>query len=211
VTETTRPYRSPRRAQQTAQTRRAILDAARLLFAGGGYAATSLDRIAQEAGVAVQTIYAMFRTKVALLAALNDLIDEEGGVTDVLGEMGRVQDPERLIALAAIITRQLNERFGDVMRTLYFAANTDPAAAEIWADGMRRHRDGSQYTAARIESLGALRSDLSLEKATDIIDFFTTPQSYMHLVADLGWSFDESEAWITQAMRQFLLTSAGDR
>ena len=66
----TRPYDSPRRREQAAATRRAILEAAQTLFERDGYAATSMPSIAAEAGVALKTVYVAFETKANLLTAL---------------------------------------------------------------------------------------------------------------------------------------------
>ena len=65
-----RAYDSPRRREQAAATRAAILDAALKLFEQQGYAATSVGAIAEEAGVALKTVYAVFGTKRGLLVAL---------------------------------------------------------------------------------------------------------------------------------------------
>ena len=67
-----RSYNSTRRRAQARQTRRLIIEAAGRLFAERGYSGTSIEAIAQEAGVAVETIYAAFGNKVAILAALVD-------------------------------------------------------------------------------------------------------------------------------------------
>ncbi len=66
----TRAYVSPRRAEQAKATRRAILDAARRLFLSNGYGTTSIRAIAEEAGVAVQTVYAVFGNKRQLVIEL---------------------------------------------------------------------------------------------------------------------------------------------
>ena len=62
------------RAEQAAVTRRRIADAARLLFVRDGYGATTLQAIADEAGVAVQTVYAVYRSKPGILRELRDSI-----------------------------------------------------------------------------------------------------------------------------------------
>src|SRR5690349_14384885 len=67
-----RQYRSPRREESARATRRAVVDAARELFVEGGYTSTPLTAIAQRAGVSVQTIYAQFGTKAALLKVVAD-------------------------------------------------------------------------------------------------------------------------------------------
>lgn len=67
-----RTYRSRRRRDQARTTRRAIVAAAGRLFVDAGYGATTQQQIADEAGVAVQTIYATFGTKRAILEQLLD-------------------------------------------------------------------------------------------------------------------------------------------
>src|ERR671917_1912472 len=69
-----RRYHSPRRQEQAAATRRAILEAAQRLFERQGYAATSMAAIAAEAGVALKTVYVAFETKSGVLRALWNLL-----------------------------------------------------------------------------------------------------------------------------------------
>lgn len=58
---------------QAEQTRAAVLEAARLLFAELGWAGTSMRGVAREAGVAMETVYAGFGSKRDLLAAVMDV------------------------------------------------------------------------------------------------------------------------------------------
>ena len=55
--------RIDRRERMALETRRDIVQAARRLFAERGYAQTSVNDIAAEAGVALQTIYARLGSK----------------------------------------------------------------------------------------------------------------------------------------------------
>ena len=70
----TRTYNSPRRREQAASTRRAILAAAQRLFERDGYAATSIAAIAAGARVSNKTVYLAFESKSALLRALWNLL-----------------------------------------------------------------------------------------------------------------------------------------
>ena len=65
-----RGYHSPRRVEQAAVTRRAILAAARDLFTGSGYTATTVAQIASLARVSVDTVYATVGRKPELLREL---------------------------------------------------------------------------------------------------------------------------------------------
>src|SRR3954468_22464419 len=69
-----RPYNSPRREEQAAATRTAILRSAQRRFEDDGYAATTMDAVAAEAGVALKTVYVAFGTKSGLLRAVWDLL-----------------------------------------------------------------------------------------------------------------------------------------
>src|SRR5690349_1301893 len=67
-----RSYRSPRREAQAEQTRALVLGSARALFTGRGYAGTTIEAVAADAGVSPQTIYTAYRSKRGLLLALLD-------------------------------------------------------------------------------------------------------------------------------------------
>ena len=64
-----RAYNSPRRQQQAAATRRAILEAAERLFLRGGYPATTMEAIAAEAGVSLKRRTCRSRPRAGTLAA----------------------------------------------------------------------------------------------------------------------------------------------
>src|SRR3954469_9619333 len=68
--KTKRKYDSSRRQAQARETQRQVVQGARRLFIERGYAGTTIEQIAQEAGVATETIYATFSNKRAVLARL---------------------------------------------------------------------------------------------------------------------------------------------
>jgi AcrR family transcriptional regulator len=68
-----RPYESPRRREQAASTRRAILEAARRAFVERGYVGTTIRSIAAGAGVSPETVFATFGNNRSLLAAVMDV------------------------------------------------------------------------------------------------------------------------------------------
>ena len=58
------------------ETRRIIYEAARHEFAGGGYAATSIETVARRAGVSTKTLYRLIPNKAALFEGMvSDRID----------------------------------------------------------------------------------------------------------------------------------------
>jgi AcrR family transcriptional regulator len=199
-----------RREVAAAETRREILRAARQLFAAHGYPGTSLQQIAEESGVAVQTIYSSVGSKAALVLALNDLIDEEAGVAQLgAGVLGET-DPPTMIAKAIHLTRQLNERCGDLLQVMLSAGPAEPDVAAAVADGMRRHESGFSAMAQRLGALGALRAGMTPERAAAVFSMMTSPANWLQLTQRAGWTFDDSEAWLTDSLTQLLLEPSPD-
>ena len=58
------------RTEKKAQSRRRILDAARIIFFRDGFVATNLDKVADHAGVAKGTLYRYFESKADLYVAV---------------------------------------------------------------------------------------------------------------------------------------------
>ena len=73
-----RAYDSSGRQVQADETRRRILEAARELFMERGYAGATAEAIAAEAGVAAQTIYAIFKNKKRILVSLMNVSPTTG-------------------------------------------------------------------------------------------------------------------------------------
>jgi AcrR family transcriptional regulator len=197
-------YNSARRRQQAAETRGAILAAASRLFVERGYAGTSLEAIAQEAGVAVQTVYNSVGGKRALLPAINDFIDEEAGLEPALAELEAATDPHRLLRLTVRLTRQFAERKGDYLAVLEAAATSDPDLGSIMEEGRRRHRAGTLSIASKLASFGALRPGLTAARAGQILGVITWVENHTQLVRDYGLSYDEAEDWLTSILEDLL-------
>jgi TetR/AcrR family transcriptional regulator of autoinduction and epiphytic fitness len=68
-----RKYDSTRRQEQARETRLQIVEAARTLFFDRGYSGTTIDAIAQTAGVAPESVYAIFGSKRKILSHLMDI------------------------------------------------------------------------------------------------------------------------------------------
>ncbi|HEY3528837.1 MAG TPA: TetR/AcrR family transcriptional regulator [Nocardioides sp.] len=197
--------RPNRREVAALATRDEILRAARRLFAAEGYAATSIQQIAAEAGVSVQTIYSSVGSKAALVLALNDLIDEEAGLREAAAALEAEDRPEQMIALGVRLTRRLNERCGDLVRVLVSTAPSEPDVAATYEEGLRRHRRGVTGLTARLAEMGALSPDMTADRAAAAFSMMTSPASWLQLTGPDEWSFDEAETWIANSLSTLLL------
>ena len=135
----TRRYDSPRRRAQAAATRADILGAAQRLFERQGYAATTMEAIAVEAGVALKTVYVAFETKSGLLRALwNHLLRAGRDETPVAEqewyrEMLEEPDAERQLRLLARNARVVKLRIGGVLEVIRSAAPVDAEIGALWS------------------------------------------------------------------------------
>jgi AcrR family transcriptional regulator len=209
-----RPYESPRRREQAAATRREILEAAQRLFERQGYAATSVAAIAAEAGVALKTVYLAFETKRGVLLALWHLLlrgDEEPvpvGERPWYREVVEEPEPARQLQLNARNSRMVKERAGGILEVLRGAASTDVELGELWTRIQTEFYENQRSIVEVLDRKGALRPGLDADRAADVLWTLNHPNLYRLLVAERGWSPDEYEAWLAEALCRELL---GDR
>ncbi|MBF6331026.1 TetR/AcrR family transcriptional regulator [Nocardia transvalensis] len=184
------------RDRREALTLRTILTTARQLFGERGYARTPIRLIAQEAGVAPQTIYAHFGSKAGVLTGLVDLLDDEAGMPDLMAEAYRTDDPVALLGLLARAARQVRERCGDIVAMLASGAAVDPDIAATQAEGMRRNRLGVTAIVDRIRDGGHALDP----RAVDIVVALMSLGVHDSLVVESGWSYDDYESWLAEAL-----------
>ena len=197
--------RIDRREQMAQQTRGDILRAARRLFAERGYAATSINDIAEEAGVAIQTIYARLGSKRGMLLALIDLIDEEARVGSLAGAVTTAGTPLAALRAGVHLTRSFQERCGDIIEALFTASGAEPELADAVAEGQRRHREGARITIGRIEELNGLRDDVAPARAQALLALSTNHEAWRELIRGYQLDWDPAEDWLVDALSRALL------
>ena len=186
-------------------TRRVIVTSARKLFGTHGYGATTLEAIARDAGVAVQTVYANFGTKRAILLAVLQFAESEGNLLSIVGQFMTEKDPVRKFRLALSFNRPFYEQAADVYRILLGASATDPVIAKLEHVA---HEDLRQRCAGIVRGLaraGALRKGLNQKEGTDVLTTFAGPDIFRLLVTTSGWSPAEYETWLVMTLEAYLL------
>jgi AcrR family transcriptional regulator len=210
-----RSYHSPRRQQQAAATRQAILEAAQRLFERDGYPATTMEQVAAEAGVALKTVYVAFATKSGLLRALWDLrlkgdqddaaVAERPWYREVVEE----PDPERQLRRNAHNACVVKQRIGGVLKVLRSAAPVDPDAAALWTLIQTDFHDNQRVIVESLHARRALRPDLDVTRATDILWTLNHPDVWLLLVGERGWTPEQWEEWFADTTCAQLLRPAG--
>jgi AcrR family transcriptional regulator len=194
-----RRYDSTRRREQAAATRRDILDAAQRLFESQGYAATTMEAIAGEAGVALKTVYVAFETKSGLLRSLwNHLLRDGRDEVPVADqpwyrEVMQEQDPERRLRLTARNSRVVKLRIAGVLEVIRTAAPLDPDIAALWGRIQTEFHANQRTIVASLDEDGALSVDVA--RAADILWTLNHPSLWQLLVQERGWTPEQYEQW----------------
>jgi AcrR family transcriptional regulator len=200
-----RTYNSAFRQEQARATRRRILDAARRLFASRGYAGVTMRDVATAAGVAVQTVHAVFGTKLSLAegivgAALEDVNQE---MQALIEQATQAQDLRVSLYTVGAVARLAYERFGDVLLFLHDAGDPQLIAEAERFD--RARFEVQSPIAPALARAGLLRPGLSAEEGADLIWALSSPEWYGLLVRRRGWDPNRWQQTVGDALVHVLL------
>jgi AcrR family transcriptional regulator len=199
-----RAYESPLRREQAAATRRQILQAAQRLFERHGYGATTIAEIAAEAGVSVKTVYVAFETKSGVLRELWDTLvngEPRRWYEDALEQT----DSAARLRMTAHNARVVKAMAGRVLWVIRTAAPSDPDISALWQRIETEFRDAMRPIVEAIASGGALRRDLDVDEATDILWTLVHPDVARLLVDVRGWKPARYEEWCAETAQAQLL------
>jgi AcrR family transcriptional regulator len=199
----TRRYSSARRARQAEQTRTDVLLAAVRLFGQSGWAGTTLAAIAAEAGVSVETIYAGFGTKKALLRAAMDvaIVGDAQPVPlmerDEFRQLRQLPATQRLTAGLHVVGELFDgEWMAGVWSAMLEAAASDDEVADWCADLEKRRRETTS------EFLEVVVGRPLPEPLLDVLWVLLSPDAYTKLITQRGWSRRAWEDAMAETIRQ---------
>ncbi len=202
----TRGYDNSRRAEAARLTRAKVLAAARDRFLQVGYHGTTIAALARAARVSPQTIYNTFGGKAEVLKAVYDTLlagDDEPIAMNDRPEMIHVRTrdnaPETLRAYAAF-ARMLVARTGPLLGVvLAEGAGSDAELRAFLATIDRERRFGNTGVVRHIQQRFGLGC-MDLERAVDLIWTLTSPEIADRLVRRCGWSADDYQRWLADAL-----------
>lgn len=194
------------RVKKARETRTRMLTAARDLFVQRGYGATSLQEIADRAGVAVQTIYFTFGNKRVLLKELVDVSiagdDEPVATMDRpwFREAAEADTAPEALQRHIRGTGEVLARVAPITEMLRAAAAADPAVAELW-DQDTDPRYVVHEAAARALVAKPQSADVPVEHAADLLFALLSPELYLLFVRDRKWSPEQWERWAHETLQ----------
>ncbi len=203
---TKRGYDASRRRASSDERRGRILQTARNLFGQYGYGATSIERIAGEAGVAVPTVYAIYRSKRAMLFALLDQTDARADVAGLLRDLNAAAgNPRKQLRRLVSFTCRFYAQAADIIDIARGAGSTNEDLLALWQEGEDRRLRGQKPLADAWDRSGALRKNINAKEALDILWAMTGADHYRLFVVDRRWSAARYEVWLENTLERLLL------
>lgn len=204
------PIETDGRRQRSVRTRARVVEAAAQLFVDRGYLATTIEAVAELAGVAVQTVYYVFGTKRNLLAAVLDAsiagdlesgpVLEQGWVEALEAESDAAAAVERLVEASVAIVGRTSPVYEVIRR-----AASDPDVGALLDENRRRRRDDQRRLIEIVLRSGHLHPDLGVETAADIYYGLLNEEVFQLFTTDCGWSVERFRRWATSLMLQQLI------
>jgi len=192
------------REQQARATRRTIVEAGAGLFVELGFAGTTVDAIAERAGVSRKTVFTSVGRKVLLLKQAIDWAlvgdDEPVALDDrpVVLEVMRQTDPATAIEMWARMVTDIAARLARLHPVLTAAADVDEEAAALNALSERNRLGGARAFVERLRAIDGLRHDLTVDRAAAMASLLMDPLGYRRLVLDDGWTTEEYADWVAR-------------
>jgi AcrR family transcriptional regulator len=205
-----RPYNATNRQATSRETKRRIIAAARQTIIERGYRGATVSTIADRANVNVDTIYALVGRKPVIL---RELIEQAISGTDepvVAEERDYVRairaepDPRAKLAIYAKATCAIQGRLAPLFLALRDAASTERDAAEVWHEISNRRAANMRKLAIDIREAGALRQDLTIAEAADVLWATNSSELFVLMTDERGWSVDRYERWLADTWERLL-------
>ena len=211
--ETKRPYDARRRRERAEEERRAtrqrVVEAARNLFLARGYVATTMGDIAQEAGVALQSVYNVGQSKADLLHLVTDLAvsgDEQEVMLLDRPDFAAISvesSAERQVQMIAALIAATMERLAPVWVAYREAAAVDARAA---ANLIAAHRRRYDTFAGMIRMLPEERLRQPPEESTATAWAIGSIDVFLLLRSVLEWDPARYSEWLRRTLVNQLVT-----
>jgi hypothetical protein len=97
----------------------------------------------------------------------------------------------------------INQRSAPLLRALETAASVDAHAGKVWDRFQRQRHEGlNEFASALRHKSARVRHDEST--ITDTL-WMLTPDAYLRLVQDAGWSVERFQDWLTDVLLRVFL------
>lgn len=205
------------RDEQARVTRRTVVSAAGELFVERGYAATTIDAVADRARVSRRTVFTSVGGKAALLKLAWDWSlagDDEPVPIAERPSVRRIQeqtDPIVVLRMQARHIREVSGRVAALDRVIAVAADVDPEATALRDSIEQQRLTGATLFVRWLRDRGWLRRGLSVRHGAELCWILMDPAGYRWLVTERRWSTRQFERYLTDSLAALLLGDSAVR
>ncbi len=201
-------YSSKLRAEQAAQTRQRVLAAAAERFAADGFARTTLARLAEAAGVSVETVQAQGSKRSLLTAAVHQLSfggpEEDFFSAPQARATVEAATPSEFCQRGAELVAGFNAQTFRLWRAFSSAAADDPAVDQELTQLSGFIRGQCRQIVAMLAERGWLRDDVGVDELGDSLWVLVGSENYDKTTHRLGWSHERYLTWLTRSLDDLL-------
>jgi AcrR family transcriptional regulator len=202
----TRRYQQRQRADDAERTRQRIIDAVAERLRAAPTEPIAIERIAEMAGVARSTVYAIFGSRGGLFDAVGQHLHDHAGYARLVEESHRPDARAALRGgLRAASAMLAADR--DLWRALRSMAQLDPEAVGGAVQRWEEERAAAMRRIAQhLHEQGHLQPGISVEEANDILWVITSFESFDLLYTGRGLPLDTVVERLTATAERALMT-----
>jgi AcrR family transcriptional regulator len=180
--------------------------AARTLMTAHGFDGTTIEAIAQEAGVAPQTVYAVFGSKKGIVADLMDRARFGPAYREAVRRVKATGDPVEALRGVGRIAVGIYRSEQAELDLLRGAGTVSPELAVMAREKEHERYEAQAPLGAILARSKRLRPGITAAVARDVIWTLSGRENYRMLVAERGWSPAQYEKWLGDLLVRSLLT-----
>ena len=202
----TRRYEQRARAEEAEKTRRRILDAVVERLRKAPSEPVSVERIAEMAGVARSTVYAIFGSRAGLFDAVAQDLGERLGYR-MLVEASHHDDGREALRGGLRVACGMLAGERDVWRALHSMAKLDEEAVGGTVARREQERAAAMTRLAnQLHDQGYLQAGIGVEEANDVLWLITSFEAFDQLYTGRGLPLDAVVERLTETAERALMT-----
>lgn len=186
-------------------TRKLILEAAHNLLKKSEGRLVRMEDIAQAASISRQALYLHFSSRVSLMIAVVQHINESQGYNEsfpkVMEKESALEALDEFLELSAASYPEVYS----IAKVLMSARYEDEAAAAAWEDRMELAHFGCELLVTRLDEEQILNGDWDIKTATDTLWMLIAIENWQSLVIDRGWTQEKYTAFIKRIVHRTLV------
>jgi AcrR family transcriptional regulator len=177
-----------------------VLEAAKTLLVSHGIDGVTIAQIAERAGVAASTVYALYKSKEGILRGLMTAALFGSRFQEAQAKLAGITDPIRLIALSAHVARAIYESESSELGLMRGASAFSPALRKLEQEFEDIRFEMQEARIKLLFACSRQRQGLEFDEARRILWMYTSRDVYRMLVHEGGWTPDRYQQWLSETV-----------